>query len=87
MTADQQLMADSFMIRFPLNGKPCYANVYVHSGSSRKYYVHLVNPHLCPGLPASMLFVENGAHLHYEGAEELPEENRLAIIEIINKHR
>jgi hypothetical protein len=62
-------MAESFMIRFPLNGKPCYANVYANRTDSGKFYVHLVNPQLCPGIPHELTFTENDGKLHYSGIE------------------
>jgi hypothetical protein len=73
-------MADSFMIRFPFNGKPCYANVYVHGNISRKFYVHVVNPHLCPGLPAQMVFMSNDGKLGLDGTDGVPTD---AIPEIV----
>ena len=78
-------MADSFMIKFPFNGKSCYANVYAPGSDSRKFYVHLINPQICPALPHEMTFTENGGKLHYTGTQHVPGETLRGIEQAVER--
>lgn len=51
-------MADSFMIQFTCNGKPCFANVYAYDSTPKEYHLHIVNPHLFSSLPKRLVLIE-----------------------------
>jgi hypothetical protein len=56
-------MADSFMIQFTCNGKPCFANVYAYDSTPKEYHVHIVNPHLYSSLPEHIVLIEQNEKL------------------------
>lgn len=56
-------MADSFMIQFACNGKPCFANVYAYDSSPKEYHVHIVNSYLYSGLPEHIVLIEQNEKL------------------------
>lgn len=78
-------MADSFMIRFSLHGKPCYANVYVYTTIPREYHVHIVNGHQYTGVPQSIVLVEGPDGLEAREARASLAGEIRHIIEEINK--
>ena len=77
-------MANTFMIEVRFNGRPLYANVYVHTRGQLNYHVNFIGD----GLPE---FLREPILLHYEGeqlkaAEDgIPSVFMRRIIEAINK--
>jgi len=59
------------MIRFPFEGKHCYANVYVYDTNPKEYHVHTVNSPMHHNLPESLVLIEQNEKLclpHPDGA-------------------
>ena len=80
-------MADSFMIRFVLHGKPCYANVYVYNTIPIEYHVHLVNAHLYPGVPEEIVIVDGHEGLKPRELSAAISAEVKHIIQEIEQHR
>ena len=78
-------MADSFMIQFACNGKPCFANVYAYDSSPREYHVHIVNPFLYPGLPEHLVLIEQNEKLCLRNADSPVDGMLPEIVEAILK--
>lgn len=57
-------MARPFMIRFPFNGKECYANVYIRESRLKEYHIHLIGPELHPELPSRIIIVAVDGQMH-----------------------
>jgi len=78
-------MANTFMIEVSFNGRPVYANVYVHTKGQLTYHVNFIGD----GLPD---FLRDTIILMYKDEELVPMEDGLPqiivrkIIEGINKH-
>ncbi len=45
------------MIRFPFNGRECYANVYTHETPIWEYHVQIIGPELHEGLPSQIILM------------------------------
>ena len=77
-------MANTFMIEVRFNGRPLYANVYVHTTGQLIYHVNFIGE----GLPD---FLRDTILLHYEGEQlkamndGIPNVFMRRIIEAINK--
>jgi hypothetical protein len=50
-------MTKPFMIRFPLNGKDCYANVYTHEAHIREFHVQIIGPETHDGIPSRIILL------------------------------
>jgi hypothetical protein len=72
-------MANSFMIRFPLDGRQCYANVHVYEGHPREFTVHIIHPQLNISIPRTIEFVREGGEFRLAGHQALPSR----VVEII----
>ena len=57
-------MTKPFMIRFPFNGRECYANVYTHEGSVREYDVQIIGPETHDGIPSTIKLMSVNGRLH-----------------------
>ena len=62
-------MADSFMIQFTCEGKPCFANVYAYDTTPREYHVHIVNTHFFSSLPEHIVLIEQNEKLCLKQAD------------------
>ena len=78
-------MANTFMIEVRFNGRPLYANVYVHTKGQLIYHVNFIGD----GLPD---FLRDPIVLHYEGdllkpvEDGIPDVFMRRIIDSINQH-
>ncbi|HYF31224.1 MAG TPA: hypothetical protein VD993_08905 [Chitinophagaceae bacterium] len=52
------------MIRFPFNGRECYANVYTHDSRLKEYHVHIIGSELHSELPAKIVLVAVDGQMH-----------------------
>ena len=52
------------MIRFPFNGRECYANVYTHEGNVREYHVQVIGPETHDGVPSKIILIAVNGRLH-----------------------
>ena len=79
-------MADSFMIRFLYEGKPCYANVYVYDTSPKEFHVHIVNSVLQGHLPDAMVLTPNNEKLSLHEPADIPDKLVKPIVGAIQAH-
>lgn len=78
-------MADSFMIRFLYEGKPCYANVYLYD-TPRQYHVHIVNSVLHSHLPDTMVLTLQDDKLRLHEPDDIPQQLVNSIVRAIEEH-
>ena len=79
-------MADSFMIRFLYEGKPCYANVYVYDRSPKEYHVHMVNSVVHDHLPDAMILTPQNEILCLHAPADIPDHLVKPIVGAIEEH-
>ena len=60
------------MIRFPLHGKECYANVYTHEGPVREYHVQIIGPESHDGIPPTIILMSVNGRLLLSEPLDLP---------------
>lgn len=79
-------MAKPFMIRFPFNGRECYANVYTHDAPIGEYHIHVIGPELHPGLPPRIILVSVDGHILLSEPTDLSEIVLQQVIDGIHKN-
>lgn len=78
-------MANTFMIEVRFNGRPLYANVYVHTKGQLTYHVNFFGEELPEFLRDTIILVYNNEQLHPK-EDGIPQVFIKKIIDGIEKH-
>ena len=78
-------MANTFMIEVRFNGRPLYANVYVHTKGQLTYHVNFIGDELPEFLRDTIVLVYNNEHLRAM-EDGIPQVFIKKIIDGIEKH-